>query len=142
MIYTPMTKLALNLCFTLHEYQKDKGNSPYVFHPFHLAEQMTDEDSCIVALLHDIIEDTPCTLDDLKKLGFSTKIIRAIDDITYKEGMDYFDYINIIHNNPLATRVKLADLKHNMDVTRLEEVTKKDEQRIKKYNQAIQLLSS
>ena len=70
MIYTEMTKKALKLCFEAHKEQIDKSGMPYVFHPFHLAEQMQDEETTIVALLHDVIEDTDYTLDDLRKMGF------------------------------------------------------------------------
>ena len=78
MIYTPATKKALRLCFEAHKDQNDKGGIPYVFHPFHLAEQMKDEDTTIVALLHDVIEDTDYTFDDLKTFGFDDVIIDAL----------------------------------------------------------------
>ena len=78
MIYTNMTKLALEICFDAHKDQIDKSGMPYVFHPFHLAEQMTDENTTIVALLHDVIEDTDYTLEDLRKMGFNEQIISAI----------------------------------------------------------------
>ncbi|MDE5714924.1 MAG: hypothetical protein K2I42_02210 [Anaeroplasmataceae bacterium] len=142
MIYTTNTKLALKICFELHKDQMDKGNSPFVFHPFHLAEQMPDEDSCVVALLHDVIEDTACTLEDLKNFGFNSRVIKAIELITYKKGTDYFAYISSIKTNFLATLVKVADLQHNMDASRLDQVTLKDEKRIEKYKQALQLLYS
>ena len=69
MIYTKMTKMALRLCFDKHKEQEDKSGMPYVFHPFHLAEQMKDEDTTIVALLHDVVEDTDVTPDDLRRMG-------------------------------------------------------------------------
>ena len=75
MIYTEMTKKALKLCFEAHKEQSDKSGMPYVFHPFHLAEQMQDEESTIVALLHDVIEDTEYTLDDLRKMGFGDSVL-------------------------------------------------------------------
>ena len=77
MIYTPLTKIALKLCFAAHRDQMDKSDMPYVFHPFHLAEQMQDEETTIVALLHDVIEDTDYTIEDLRQMGFSERVLSA-----------------------------------------------------------------
>lgn len=85
MIYTPATKRALKLCFEAHKDQIDKSGMPYVFHPFHLAEQMKDEDTTIVALLHDVIEDTDYTFGDLKAIGFDDVIIDALKLMTHDE---------------------------------------------------------
>ena len=91
MIYTPMTKKALKLCFTAHKDQIDKSGMPYVFHPFHLAEQMQDEDSTIVALLHDVVEDTDYTLADLREMGFSAEVLEAIALMTHVDGVPYME---------------------------------------------------
>lgn len=140
MIYTKMTKLALKLCFEAHKSQEDKSGMPYVFHPFHLAEQMTDEDTTIVALLHDLIEDTDHTLDGLRALGFSERVIDAIALMTHAEGVPYMDYVAKIKENPIARAVKLADLRHNSDMSRLDEITPYAKQRAQKYAAAIRLL--
>jgi len=140
MIYTDKTKKALALCFQAHKEQKDKGGLPYVFHPFHLAEQMTDEKSTVVALLHDVIEDTGYTFDDLEKLGFNEEIISALKLLTHDDGVPYLEYVAAIKSNPTARAVKLADLRHNSDLNRLDEVTEEDMKRIKKYAAAIALL--
>ena len=140
MIYTPMTKKALKLCFDAHKSQTDKGGMPYVFHPFHLAEQMQDEDTTTVALLHDIVEDTDYTIDDLRSKGFSEKVIEAIELLTHDPVVPYMEYVAQIKKNPIAKAVKLADLKHNSDMTRLESITAKDEERAEKYRSAIELL--
>ena len=140
MIYTKMTKLALKLCFEAHKSQEDKSGMPYVFHPFHLAEQMTDEDTTTVALLHDVIEDTDRTLDDLRALGFSRQVIDAVALMTHKEGVPYMDYVAKIKQNPIARAVKLADLRHNSDMSRLDEITPYAAERAKKYAAAIRLL--
>ena len=142
MIYTPMTKIALKLCFETHKDQVDKSGMPYVFHPFHLAEQMTDEETTIVALLHDVVEDSDRTLDDLKELGFSEKVLSAIELMTHADGVPYMEYVATIKSNPIAKEVKLADLKHNSDMSRLETVTPYDEARAKKYKKAIELLEN
>ena len=142
MIYTKMTKLALKLCFEAHKTQTDKSGMPYVFHPFHLAEQMRDEDTTVVALLHDVIEDTDYTLDDLRELGFEDRVISAIALMTHDDAVPYMEYVAEIKKNPIARAVKLADLRHNSDMTRLDTVSPWDEKRAEKYAVAIRLLES
>lgn len=142
MIYTPMTKKALKLCFEAHKNQLDKSGMPYVFHPFHLAEQMTDENTTAVALLHDVIEDTDYTLDDLRKLGFTEDVVSAVGLMTHAEGVPYMEYVAEIKKNPIAKAVKLADLRHNSDTSRLDVVTERDIAREAKYAEAIKLLES
>ena len=141
MIYTDMTKKALKLCFKAHKDQTDKSGMPYVFHPFHLAEQMPDEETTIVALLHDVVEDTPYTLDDLREMGFSEKVLAALTLMTHDKRIPYMDYVAKIKENKIAMTVKLADLKHNSDLSRLDTVDEKALKRIEKYRQAIALLS-
>lgn len=141
MIYTKMTKLALKLCFEAHKNQVDKSGMPYVFHPFHLAEQMSDESTTVVALLHDIIEDTDYTINDLRELGFGEEILSAISLMTHADDVDYMEYVAEIKKNPIARVVKLADLCHNSDMTRLDTITERDVKRAEKYKKAIELLS-
>ena len=140
MIYTIQTKKALRLCFEAHKDLTDKNGIPYVFHPFHLAEQMTDEDSTVVALLHDVVEDTDYTLDDLKKMGFNKKVLDALSLLTHDPNVDYMDYVAEIKKCPLAKTVKLADLKHNSDLSRLDTVGEQDLKRNEKYKKAIAIL--
>ena len=142
MIYTPMTKHAMNLCFQAHKDQMDKSGVPYVFHPIHLAEQMTDETSTIVALLHDVVEDTDYTLDDLKKMGFGEEAIAALKLLTHDDGVPYMEYVANIKQNPVARAVKMADLKHNSDVSRVEFVDEKMQKRYEKYKAAMELLKN
>lgn len=142
MIYTPMTKIALKLCFEAHKDQIDKSGMPYVFHPFHLAEQMTDEETTIVALLHDVVEDTDYTIDNLREMGFGEKILEAIELMTHDDNIPYMDYVVQIKTNPIAKAVKLADLRHNSDITRLDTITNKDKSRVDKYLKAIEILES
>lgn len=140
MLYTDMTKKALKLCFEAHKEQLDKSGMPYVFHPFHLAEQMPDEDCTVVALLHDVIEDTEYGVEDLQALGFSDTVLTALMLMTHEDDTPYLDYVAVLKANPIARTVKLADLKHNSDFSRLSVVTDKDLQRVEKYKKAIQLL--
>ena len=141
MIYTALTKKALRLCFDAHKEQTDKTGMPYVFHPFHLAEQMTDEISTVCALLHDVVEDTDYTLEDLSKMGYPSEVINVLKLLTHDPEVPYFDYVKAISANPIAKQVKLADLAHNSDVTRLDEIDDKAVARTEKYKKAIALLS-
>lgn len=141
MIYTDKTKLAMKICFDAHKEQTDKSGMPYVFHPFHLAEQMKDENTTIVALLHDVCEDTPMTLDDLREAGFGTDVIDALALLTHDKSVPYMDYVSKIKGNPIARAVKLADLAHNSDLSRLDTVDEKALKRKEKYKQAICLLN-
>jgi len=140
MIYTPLTKKALKICFNAHKEQIDKTGVPYVFHPFHLAEQMNDEPSTCVALLHDVIEDTELTFEELEKEGFTEEIINALKLLTHDPIVPYMDYVREIKKNDIAKKVKLADLNHNSDLSRLDDIDEKALARNKKYEQAKQLL--
>lgn len=140
MIYTPMTKLALKLCFAAHRDQTDKGGAPYVFHPFHLAEQMETEDTVAVALLHDVVEDTELTVADLSAMGFPARVTDALSLLTHDKETPYFTYVDAIGRNPVARVVKLADLRHNSDLDRLEKVDEAALARREKYLRAIALL--
>lgn len=117
MIYTSMTNKAMRLAYRAHHGQLDYNGIPYIFHPFHLAEQMDDEVSCCVALLHDTVEDTDVTLDDLKA-EFPSEVTDAVALLTHDKHLDYFEYVRAIKENPIAKKVKLADLSHNSDQSR------------------------
>ena len=140
MIYTNLTKKALKISFNAHKDQVDKTGVPYVFHPFHLAEQMDDEASTCVALLHDVVEDTDYTFDDLRNEGFTKEIIDAIKLLTHDPSVPYLDYINKIKENVVSTKVKLADLKHNSDLSRLDLSVDKIPPKLELYLQAIKIL--
>ncbi|MBQ2955682.1 MAG: GTP pyrophosphokinase [Clostridia bacterium] len=140
MIYTPLTKKALSLCFTAHKDQLDKSGMPYVFHPFHLAEQMTDEYTAIAALLHDVVEDTDYSFADLARMGFPEEVISALRLLTHDPAVPYMEYVAQIKQNPIARAVKLADLRHNSDMSRLDEITPYALARAEKYKAALRLL--
>lgn len=107
----------MEFAYAAHHGQVDKAGVPYIFHPIHLAEQMVDEITCCVALLHDTVEDTSVTLEELKAI-FPPEVTDAVALLTHQEGMDYFEYVRAIKDNPAAKTVKLADLKHNSDQSR------------------------
>ena len=117
MIYTPLTKAAMQIAYRAHQGQVDKCGVPYIFHPIHLAEQMDDEISCCVALLHDVVEDTDVTLEELKAV-FPPEVTDAVALMTHTDDTEYFDYVRAIRKNPIARKVKLADLAHNSDQSR------------------------
>lgn len=140
MIYTEATKKAMRFCYEAHNGQFDRDSIPYSFHPIHLAEQMDDENTTVVALLHDVVEDTNYTLEDLKEMGFSKEVLDAIALLTHDKAIPYEDYVLNIKSNPIARKVKLADLRHNSDLTRLSKVAEKDLKRNEKYKRAIRIL--
>lgn len=116
-----------------HKGQTDRSGLPYILHPFHVAEQMDDEESTIAALLHDIVEDTDTTFEELEGLGLSDRVLYALRLMTHEEGADYYDYVKQIGKDPLARKVKIADLEHNMQLGRLDHVGEKDLERLEKY---------
>ena len=140
MIYTEYTKRALRLAYEAHKGQYDKSGVPYVFHPLHLAEQMEDEESIVAALLHDVVEDTAYSLADLRAMGFPEKALEAVALLTHDPTEPYLSYVARVKENPIARRVKLADLRHNSDLSRIETVTARDLERVEKYAAAIRLL--
>ena len=141
MIYTDNTRKAIRFCFEAHAGQVDKSGLPYVCHPLHVAEQMDDETSTIVALLHDVVEDTRYTLDDIAEMGFGRDVTEALRLMTHDKAVPYLDYVRAISTNPVATKVKLADLAHNSDTSRLgRELTEEDVARIRKYDEARRIL--
>ncbi len=142
MIYTPMTRRAMQIAYEAHQGQVDHGGYPYIFHPYHLAEQMTDEYTVCAALLHDVVEDTPITLEQLAT-EFPEPVTEAVRLLTHREGVDYMDYVAAIKQNSIAAAVKLADLRHNSDHSRLDpartsqaEIRRYEE----KYSNALALL--
>ena len=142
MIYTEMTKKAMLIAYDAHKDKLDKGGAPYIFHPFHLAEQMNSEEAVIIALLHDVVEDTDWTIEDMEKKGFSNNIIDALKLLTHNDDIEYLEYIRQIKlsTNKYAKEVKLADLKHNSDFSRLLNVDEKVLARVEKYGKAILIL--
>ena len=117
MIYTPLTYKAMHIAYEAHHGQLDKSGAPYIFHPIHLAEQMEDEFSCCAALLHDVVEDTAVTLEDLRK-DFPEEVVEAVRLLTHEKWMPDLEYLTAIKANPIALNVKLADNAHNADQTR------------------------
>ena len=131
-----MLKKAISLAEKAHQGQVDKGGHPYILHPKRVMEKCETTEEKIVAMLHDVMEDTDYTADDLRKEGFSEEIITALFCLTHQEGEGYMEYIERICENSLAVRVKYADLQDNMDLSRIPDPTEKDLARLEKYKLA------
>ncbi|MDO5011384.1 MAG: HD domain-containing protein [Intestinibacter bartlettii] len=132
--YNEQFQLALELAVKKHKNQTDKSGNPYILHPLHVMETVKTKEAKIVALLHDIIEDTDVTKDYLLEIGISKHIVDAVVALTrFDVNQDYQEYIKNLSSNPLAKEVKLADLEHNMDLKRLPSLSQKDLDRNIKY---------
>ena len=138
-LYTELTKRALRIAFVAHKDQVDKSGLPYVYHPFEVASAVDSEYETCVALLHDVVEDTEITLEELSK-EFPCEVIDALRLLTHDEEVPYFEYVKAIRNNEIAKVVKLADLQHNSNLARLDTITEKDLKRVRKYKKACRIL--
>lgn len=132
----------MKVAYEAHLGQQDKTGVPYIFHPYHLAEQMRDETSVCVALLHDVVEDTALTFEDLEQAGFPPLVLDALRLLTHDEAVPYMEYVKRIKEsgNATAIAVKLADLHHNSDQTRMDAADDPMLLRWEKYKAAIALL--
>ena len=122
MIYTPLVRKAMKTAYDAHHGQNDQSGVPYIFHPFYVAESlcnvMPEEIPVCAALLHDVVEDTELTLEDLEK-EFPKEVVKIVALLTHTPGEDYFAYIQRLKKDPVARQIKIMDLHHNMDESRL-----------------------
>jgi (p)ppGpp synthase/HD superfamily hydrolase len=128
---------AIGIAKTAHSGQKDKAGNPYIEHPLRVMENLETTEEKIVGVLHDIVEDTQITLDNLRAMGFPEFILNAIDAVTKRPQEEYEDYLNRVKSNPLALKVKIADMRDNMDLKRIKNPTQKDYQRLAKYQRIL-----
>ena len=131
---------AIQIAVQAHTGQKDKRGAPYILHPLHLMSKMHTDPERIVAILHDVVEDSDWTLAQLRDEGFSDEVLAAIDCVTHRADEPYKDFIERANLNPLARTIKIADLLHNMDASRILTLTDKDVARIRKYQKALAVL--
>ena len=132
---------AIQIAVEAHAGAKDKGGKPYILHPLNVMMRLETEEEQIVAILHDVVEDTDWTFESLSEEGFSKIIIEALRTITkYSQDEDYEEFIQRSLSNEIGRKVKIADLKENLDITRIGELDKKDIQRINKYKRALEVL--
>ena len=138
--YSPAVEKALKICFDAHKNQVDNNGLPYVFHPFHLAEQMETKDEICTALLHDVVEDSEYTIENLRREGFASAVLEAVALLTYDPDVPYMNYIQKIRKNKVARKVKLADLTHNSDPNRKTPENEWERTRSRKYRIAKAIL--
>ncbi len=139
-----MLAKAIKIASEVFEDKTDKSNKPYILHCLRVMQSVdqSDEELMQIAILHDVIEDTNYTINDLKEIGFSQRVLVALNLLTHESNVHYDDYIKSISNNIDAIKVKLADLKDNSDITRLKGLRKKDFDRMEKYHKAFIYLSN
>jgi (p)ppGpp synthase/HD superfamily hydrolase len=133
----------ITFALAAHTGHTDKYGRPYILHPLHLMSQMETDEERMTAVLHDVVEDTERTLADIEALGVSESVVAAVALLTHdKEQTPYLEYVRALKPNPLARKVKLADLRHNMDIRRMNAVTEKDAERLERYRHAWQILTA
>ena len=137
-----LSEKAFEIAKKAHAGQKDKAGVEYILHPMTVASKMHTDVERAVAYLHDVVEDTNVSLSDLCKAGMTEEIVRAVDAITKREGEPYDSYILRLSQNPLAVKVKIADMEHNSDISRIKNPTREDIERSKKYKAKILVLKS
>ena len=132
---------ALEIATKAHEGQYDKSGVPYIEHPKHVAEGVHGDIAKATAYLHDVIEDTDVTAEDLRRDGIPEEVVEAVIMLTHDEHENYYDYIRRVKTNPIAKEVKIEDLKHNSDKSRIKRPTPMDIARWAKYKKALRIIS-
>lgn len=137
-----MLSKAIQLAADLFEGKFDKGGHPYILHCLYVMNKMNQDDHELmaIAVLHDVVEDTDFTLEILREVGFSDRVVWGVQALTHEDGIPYMDYIKIISFNEDARKVKIADLRHNSDIMRMKGLRKKDFERLEKYHTAYEYL--
>lgn len=136
----PNLNVAIKLAAEAHLGQYDKAGDPYILHPLRVMMQLETEAERIVGVLHDVLEDTPVDAIELLKHGFSGQVIEALESVTRRKDETYFDFVQRAKQNEIGRKVKLADLKDNMDWNRIKEPTEEDMKRMQKYQKAYYIL--
>lgn len=134
-------ELALQIAQKAHAGQVDKAGKDYILHPMTVASYMDTDIEKTIAYLHDVLEDTDVTVDALRKI-FPNEIVDTLITLTHRKDESYFEYIQRVSKSKLAKKVKVADLLHNLDITRIKEPTKQDYERLEKYKKAIIYLTT
>jgi (p)ppGpp synthase/HD superfamily hydrolase len=141
-----MTKIvtledAISIAALAHRGQKDKVGSPYLLHPLRMMLRMKSEASMMAAVLHDVVEDTDWTLEQLREQGFSDEVLEAVECLTHRNGESYEEFIGRVQKNQIAQQVKIADLEDNMNIKRIGQISPKDLERLEKYHRAWRVLT-
>ena len=127
---------AIAIAAQAHQEQYDKAGAPYILHPLRMMLRMSSEAEMMAAVLHDVVEDTGWTLDQLRQAGFAEEVVQAVECLTHRDHETYDEFVARVRTNVIASKVKLADLEDNMDMRRLRTLTEQDTQRLHKYHQA------
>jgi (p)ppGpp synthase/HD superfamily hydrolase len=133
---------AIAIAIKAHSGQVDKAGQPYILHPLRIMFKFQSEDEMIVAVMHDVVEDSEVTFSNLNEKGFSDKVIDAIECLTKRTNEDYESFIMRASKNSIAKKIKIEDIRDNLDLTRLHKITEKDLQRIEKYHRALKMLTN
>lgn len=136
-----MLEKAILIAAKAHQGQQDKAGAPYILHPLRMMLTLDTEIERTIAVLHDVVEDSDCTLEDLRGEGFPEEVVTAVDALTRRDGESYEDLVERARANPLARRVKLADLEDNMDTRRMSEFSEMEIERLRKYHRAWLVIS-
>ena len=134
---------AISITAKAFEGKTDKGGTPYILHCIHVMNAVREygEDAMCVGIMHDLVEDTDYTIENIVEMGFSREVCYSLSLMTHDMELPYDDYIKLIATNEIARRVKLADLRHNSDILRMKGLRKKDFDRLEKYHKAFMYLS-
>jgi (p)ppGpp synthase/HD superfamily hydrolase len=127
---------AISIAAQAHKGQKDKAGAPYLLHPLRMMLRMTSESAMMAAVLHDVVEDSDWTLEQLREKGFSAEVLEAVECLTHRNEESYQEFIERVQTNPIARQVKIADLEDNMNIQRINKISPKDLQRMEKYHRA------
>lgn len=133
---------ALTIAATVHEGQKERNGAPYILHPIRVMLAVSTPTEQIAAVLHDVVEDTAVTLAQLRDEGFPAEVLEAVELLTHDAAEPYLDYVRRAGTHAVARAVKMADLRDNLDASRLPNVTDRDRERFRRYEAALALLSS
>ena len=139
--FDELREKAMQIAEKVHSSQVDKGGKPYIGHPIRVERMCSRQEDRLVALLHDTVEDGGITSEYLLMAGFPQEVVDAVLSVSRKRGEDYLDFIQRCKTNPIGCRVKICDLRDNMDITRLNELTEKDIERLKKYHKSYKILN-
>jgi (p)ppGpp synthase/HD superfamily hydrolase len=132
---------AVSIAARAHRGQKDKAGATYLLHPLRMMLRMDTEAAMMAAVLHDVVEDTEWTLERLREAGFSDEVLEAVDCLTHREGESYQQFVERVRTNPIARRIKIADLEDNMNVRRINQLGPSDLERLEKYHRAWRVLT-
>ena len=132
---------AIEIAVEAHKGQKDKAGNPYILHPLRLMFQMKTDNERMAAVLHDVVEDSEWTLDDLRKENFDNEVIDAVNLLTRDDNDSYEEFVQKAASNPISKAVKIADITDNLDLSRISKMTEKDVDRVKKYQRVLKILT-